>query len=246
MAQKTITELQLIDAIEGTESFPVDDSIQTYRATPSQLASYILPDGGLSLAKLSEALIQHLAPTGKIDAYGGDTAPSGWLICDGSAVSRATYSALWDVIGTNFGQGDGSTTFNLPDLRGRFLRGVADGSSNDPDRAARTAMNTGGNTGDNVGSVQADGFGSHGHTQNAHTHRMFNGTATGASDTPVSGSQTTAIRFNATGWTHEYIMKQGSGSPSHGQTSSVTPTNNNTGGSETRPVNAYVHWIIKT
>lgn len=55
------------------------------------------------------------APLGAIVNYGGDTAPTGWLICDGSAVSRTTYADLYDVIGTKYGPGDGSTTFNLPD-----------------------------------------------------------------------------------------------------------------------------------
>jgi microcystin-dependent protein len=55
-----------------------------------------------------------------------DTPPSGWLLCDGSAVSRTTYAALFAVIGTTFGSGDGSTTFNLPDMRGRIPLGQDD------------------------------------------------------------------------------------------------------------------------
>jgi microcystin-dependent protein len=56
-------------------------------------------------------------------AYAASTAPTGWLLCDGSAVSRTTYAALFAVISTTWGSGDGSTTFNVPDLRGQFLRG---------------------------------------------------------------------------------------------------------------------------
>lgn len=56
------------------------------------------------------------------------TAPDGWLICDGSQISRTTYSDLFSVIGTTFGSGDGSTTFTLPDLRAAFVRGA--GSQN--------------------------------------------------------------------------------------------------------------------
>ena len=51
--------------------------------------------------------------------YFGTTAPDGWLLCDGSAISRTTYAALFGIIGTTFGVGDGSTTFNVPDMRGR-------------------------------------------------------------------------------------------------------------------------------
>ena len=62
-------------------------------------------------------------PSGTMTAYGGSSAPSGWLLCDGSAVSRTTYASLFSAIGTTFGVGDGSTTFNLPDARGRVLAG---------------------------------------------------------------------------------------------------------------------------
>ena len=63
------------------------------------------------------------APPGAIISFGASSAPSGWLICDGTAVSRTTYAALFAVLGSTWGAGDGSTTFNVPDLRGQFLRG---------------------------------------------------------------------------------------------------------------------------
>lgn len=66
-----------------------------------------------------------VAPTGVIQAYGGATAPDGWLICDGAAHSRSVYSDLFGVVGTDYGSGDGSTTFNVPDLRGRVAVGYA-------------------------------------------------------------------------------------------------------------------------
>lgn len=62
-------------------------------------------------------------PSGVISAFGGSTAPSGWLLCDGTPVSRSTYSALFAIIGTDYGSGDGSTTFNLPNLKGRVAVG---------------------------------------------------------------------------------------------------------------------------
>ena len=62
-------------------------------------------------------------PAGAILAWGSSVAPSNWLICDGAAVSRTTYASLFSVIGTQFGTGNGSTTFNLPDLRGRVAVG---------------------------------------------------------------------------------------------------------------------------
>lgn len=65
-------------------------------------------------------------PVGAVVSYAGSSAPSGWLLCYGQAVSRATYAALFTAIGTTYGAGDGSTTFNLPDLRGRTVAGDDD------------------------------------------------------------------------------------------------------------------------
>jgi hypothetical protein len=63
-------------------------------------------------------------PTGSMLLFGGATAPAGWLLCDGSTISRTTYAALFDIVGDTYGAGDGSTTFQLPDLRARFPLGA--------------------------------------------------------------------------------------------------------------------------
>jgi hypothetical protein len=68
-------------------------------------------------------------PAGIVSLFGGSAAPTGWLICDGSAISRTTYSILFAAVGTTYGAGDGSTTFNLPDLRGRVPVGLASGGA---------------------------------------------------------------------------------------------------------------------
>lgn len=65
-------------------------------------------------------------PSGVTLPYAGAAAPSGWLLCNGQAVNRTTYAALFLIIGTTFGAGDGSTTFNVPDLRGRLPLGKDD------------------------------------------------------------------------------------------------------------------------
>ena len=70
-------------------------------------------------------------PIGAITEWSSNTAPDGWLLCDGSAVSRTNYSELFNVIGTFFGSGDGSTTFNLPNRQGRFGYGAT--STNESD-----------------------------------------------------------------------------------------------------------------
>jgi microcystin-dependent protein len=153
-----------------------------------------------------------LTPAGSMQMFGGVQAqiPNGWLICDGSEVSRTDYAALFEAIGTNFGEGDGATTFHLPDLRGRFARGTDNGGGNDPDAATRAASNTGGNTGDAVGSLQNDELGSHNH-----------GFAKGSSVTSTG--------------VYAYAANNGNGNHS----------TLNTGGSETRPKNVSVNYIIK-
>lgn len=77
-----------------------------------------------SSSSVAAPTTNYASPIGSIDAFAGITAPQGWLMCDGSAKSRTTYAALFGVCGTRFGAGDGSTTFNVPDLRGRSPMGV--------------------------------------------------------------------------------------------------------------------------
>lgn len=76
---------------------------------------------------ISQMDIRGLLIIGEIRQYAGETAPSGWLLCDGSAINRITYSELFEVIGTTYGEGNGSTTFNIPDMRGRV--GIGSSSS---------------------------------------------------------------------------------------------------------------------
>ncbi len=77
---------------------------------------------------------------GEVAAWPAAAIPSGWLECDGAAVSRTTYASLFAAIGTTFGVGDGSTTFNLPDLRGEFIRGLDNGRGVDAARALGSAQ----------------------------------------------------------------------------------------------------------
>ncbi len=81
--------------------------------------------GRISLIEQATGEGGGLTPTGAIGMFGGGQAPEGWLFCDGAAVSREEYEDLFDTIGTSYGAGNGSTTFNLPDLRLRFPRGAS-------------------------------------------------------------------------------------------------------------------------
>lgn len=76
-----------------------------------------------ALQAATKSYVDQVLPPGSLMAYAASSAPTGWLLCDGSAVSRTTYATLYGVIGTTWGAGDTTTTFNVPDLRGQFLRG---------------------------------------------------------------------------------------------------------------------------
>jgi microcystin-dependent protein len=100
--------------------------IQRLRAEIAQLKSVEVADTDFCLN-----------PTGAVQMFAGSAAPTGWLLCDGAAVSRTTYAALYAVIGTTFGAGDGSTTFNVPNLKGRVVVGC-DASQSEFDTLGET------------------------------------------------------------------------------------------------------------
>lgn len=89
-------------------------------------------------------------PAGEVAAFAMNAVPSGWLACDGAEISRTTYANLFAAIGTTFGAGNGSTTFNVPNMRGVFARGIDNGRGQDPGRV--------------FGSFQNDGFAAHSHS----------------------------------------------------------------------------------
>lgn len=139
-------------------------------------------------------------PVGSITMYAANTAPTGWLECSGAAVSRTTYAGLFAAIGTVFGAGDTTTTFNLPQMQGEFARGWDNGRGVDPARA--------------FGSAQADEL-------EAHVHSV---TPPAANDDTSSGLTTTGT----------------------GGAETITPYNTaSTGGTETRPRNIALMFIIK-
>jgi len=113
-------------------------ALQLRRGTTAQNNSFTGAAGELSYDTATEGLLVHdgstaggfeIVPSGSIIAFGGAAAPdAGWLLCDGSNVSRSTYARLFAAISTAYGTGDGSSTFGLPDLRDRVLLGK--GSNN--------------------------------------------------------------------------------------------------------------------
>lgn len=93
-----------------------------------------LTSGGTAVATVTEVNAVAV-PTGVVATFAMNSAPTGWLKANGAAISRTTYATLFAAIGTTFGVGDGSTTFNLPDLRGYFSRNWDDGRGIDSGRS---------------------------------------------------------------------------------------------------------------
>lgn len=154
-------------------------------------------------------------PIGSIIAWPADTTPTGFLECNGQAISRTTYADLFGVIGVTYGDGDGSTTFNVPDYRGYFLRGYDGSAGVDPDKTSRTDRGDG-TVGNNVGTKQEDEF-------EAHTH-------------PATKAHYSSLQGTVT----NYFQAAG---PSY--TTTANPALGSQGGNETRAKNIYVKFCIK-
>ncbi len=133
MTQHNTEPTTLADAISGsvdlTFNLPSDDNyLQSDQPVPEDLLPP-LPASALAIQ------------TGAVIAWAAAAAPDGWLLCDGTAVIRSDYQDLFDLLGVTYGTGDGITTFNLPDLRGRFPLGLD---------------NMGGTSADSVTAAEAD------------------------------------------------------------------------------------------
>jgi len=208
--------------------------------TTSILKGTVTADAGLNVTGAISGF--GTVPVGSVIPYGGDAAGNsgalqaqGWLFCNGTAVSRSTYATLFSVVGTRHGAGDGSTTFNLPDYRGRFLRGTNNGSGRDPDIALRVPANPGGATGDSTGSVQPWATG---RPQNT------------ALTTDLQGNHTHTVDHvpndNCSYWISGSTLARW---PGISATTSVAGAHTHTivagGDNETRPINAYVDYLIR-
>ncbi len=168
-----------LNALSDNDSDPTNEYNTSFSLSGSVLQ--ISDGGGTITADLAPLVYSVQTPVGAIFAFPTATPPSGYLVCNGQAVSRTTYNNLFSLIGTMYGAGDGSTTFNLPNYNGQFLRGFDNGTGVDPDAASRTDRGDG-TTGDAVGTKQSSEIIAHSHTVNppatntssagAHTHTI--------------------------------------------------------------------------
>jgi hypothetical protein len=226
------------------------DSVQGAQILNQSVTSVKIADGTITAADLSIPLQQAgLIPPGTIVAFGGveTQVPVGWLLCDGSALksSAGIYTQLHQNIRTNWGDGSTSavgsiypaiesgadrTDFNLPDLRGQFLRGVDGEASRDIDKNIRSAILPGGASGNAVGSVQGDENKPHTHamTSSVHDRRVYpNGKA---ADSVYDFEDATTVAGGIRRLSYNSFPN--------------TAIANSTG-AESRPKNAYVNYIIK-
>lgn len=183
---------------------------------------------GTSMQLLATSYLVNISPTGTIIQFAATTPPAGFLECNGDAISRSTYANLFAIIGTTFGAGDTTTTFNLPDMRGYFPRGWDNGAGRDPARA--------------FGSSQQDQFQTHAHsiTDPTHTH------------TPAGGTHGTSFLAGFGTDQQGFAL---SGAPALGlfattaaSATGITVGNPSTGssGTETRAKNVAILFAIKT
>ena len=241
---------------------------------------------GVSLAVATEQLVcdgtnilrvgadpSQLIPTGMVVPFFGTTIPAGYLIANGSAVSRTLYANLFAVIGTKYGTGDGSTTFNLPDLMNRFVRygtvsqvgdKVADSLRSHAHSITQTAHTHGLSDPGHVHTASTSNAGSHTHAMQAngsHVHDLYVRDAAGGGST----GQATQMEYRDPGWQAGKIRSAGehnhtiNSAGSHNHPVTVNPaktgiscngataniTVNGTGGSETAPMHIYAIPLIK-
>lgn len=145
-----------------------------------------------SISDVANAASAAIVPVGSIVDYAGSSAPSGWLLLYGQAISRVTYSALFAILGTTYGPGDGSTTFNLPDLRGFVVGGRDNMGGSAAGRLTSTTISPDGNTLGASGGAQTHTLSTN--EMPSHTHGFDSSALVNAS---ISGSQRGFIQSGA-------------------------------------------------
>tara|TARA_A100001391_G_scaffold30793_1_gene16470 strand:- start:509 stop:1639 length:1131 start_codon:yes stop_codon:yes gene_type:complete len=167
-------------------------------------------------------------PSGSVFCMAVATIPTGYLECNGAAVSRTTYAALFAIIGTTYGTGNGSSTFNIPDLRGEFVRGFDNGKGTDSGRS--------------IASSQGSANLSHGHSVSASVNDSGHVHATSFDNKKYfPGGGSTSIGYGGAGGYPADVFTMSNATTGI----SVSISQNNAGGGEARPRNIAMMYIIK-
>lgn len=214
-----------------TESLPRDGSAAMQADLPMGSKRVTnMADGTASSDAVTLAQAKGFLPTGVIMDFPGATAPDGWLLCHGQAISRTVYAALFAVTGTTYGAGDGSTTFNLPDLRGYVIAGKDDMGGTNAGRLSTmpaTALGATGGTQTHVLAVSEMPSHNHnGSTGNAgaHAHSYIDSTTVDGNGIDFGGSYittTTVARTTSTVADHAHTIPAQGGGSAH---NNVQPT----------------------
>jgi len=167
IAMGAVTSNEIADGtVQDVDLAP--NSVTTGKIAAGAVTTGGIADGAVTIAKLAAAAQQQtMYTTGDLKLSLATVPPPGWLLCDGSAISRGTYANLFAVFGTTYGAGDGSSTFNLPDLRGRALVGAGQG-------AGLTNRPLGSNGGEERHALTIAEMASHNHgiTDPGHNHGL--------------------------------------------------------------------------
>ena len=200
-------------------------------------------------------------PTGSVIPYAGASAPGatingvvGWLLADGSAVSRTTYATLFAIVGTTYGAGDGSTTFNLPDLRGRMPMGAGTGAQNGGSGSgaisggtALTARTRGGFGGDERMQTHTHVQNAHTHTQDAHGHALGGGQSFGTNfGANAGGVATFGLNVGIINTNTYQGPYSATNTTATNQNTTATNQNAGSGSSENMPPFVVLNYLIKT
>jgi microcystin-dependent protein len=215
---------------------PIDSPVFTGTPT-APTASTELSNTQLATTEFVKQIAALFTPSGSVISYAGASAPTGWLLCSGQTVSRTTYSSLFAAIGTTYGAGDGSTTFTLPDLRGRVIAGLDNMGGATASRLTATTITGGADAVGEVGGSQTHTLTtaqipSHLHANSA----TFSGTAgTTGTEQNYTGSGVVSFRSGSLGFVSgggDLITSAGGFTHRHSFTpaGTVSMTNAHTGG----------------
>ena len=265
-AQLAIGTAAHVLKVNSGATAPEWGQVATAGITDSAVTTAKIADTNVTLGKLSTAVQASLAPAGSLMPYAGSSAPTGWLLCYGQAVSRSTYADLYTVVGTTYGSGDGSSTLNVPDLRGRVIAGQDDMGGTSANRLTGLTAGVDGDTLGGTGGAESHTLttaqlASHSHantasasttvsiTDSGHTHTINGeGLVANVQDALNGDGQRVLESDLSTSASTEATASATTGITATGSTT-VTMTNANTGGGEAHnnvQPTIILNYIIKT